>query len=392
MLLQHYNERTERAIAAFKGTFREGSAERNLIEFILTAGLAASRDRWQQMAAVEPRTGQNPGEAARHDIGEDDDSDAARPASSIWIQKKLSALVDGTRAAQLAEKCEAADMIEDALRLADLRDKHQEHSWMWALNPATGPVLPQEDWLRAMRLRLGCTQLSSEVLCASCGRRVLDKPAYHALCCARGESTRGHNRVRNVMHAGFSASDPGAVMEVMGLIPSEPDLRPADVLTVAAKPNVTSAIDVGITAPHASGAGDDCVESMRSQKIRRYAPYLPELQAQGIEYSPATFSAYGRRHPCVTQMVTLAAREAARRKGLGSHNAMLRRWYRSLACEVWRRASRMILACMPKEPRHASFLVEGEVEDGVVLDDADEDDEPEQRAEADDDLESEIEE
>ena len=108
----------------FKGLFREGSAERNLIEFISTECLAAPRDRWQQMAAVEPRLGQNPVEAARHSIGEDDDSEAAPPASSIGIQKKLSALVDGARAAQLAERFDAADMIEDALRVADLRDKH----------------------------------------------------------------------------------------------------------------------------------------------------------------------------------------------------------------------------------------------------------------------------
>ena len=51
----------------------------------------------------------------------------------------------------------------------------------------------------------------------------------------------------------------------------------------------------------------------------------------------------------------------------------------------------MILASMHKEPPHASFLAEGEVEDGVVLDDADEDAESEQRAEADDDLETEME-
>ena len=50
----------------------------------------------------------------------------------------------------------------------------------------------------------------------------------------------------------------------------------------------------------------------------------------------------------------------------------------------------MILACVPEEPPHASFLVEGKVEDGVVLDDADEDAEPEQRVEVDDDLENEM--
>ena len=107
-------------------------------------------------------------------------------------------------------------------------------------------------------------------------------------------------------------------------------------------------------------------QSMLEAKTEKYSPYMAELELQGIEYAPATLSAYGRCHPCVTQMLTQAAREAARRKGHGRHAAMLRRWYRSLACEIWRRASRMVLACMPREPRQTTFLLDGEVEDGEV--------------------------
>jgi hypothetical protein len=175
-----------------------------------------------------------------------------------------------------------------------------------------------------------------------------------------------------VLHAGFAASDAGARVEVQGLIPSHPDLRPADVLTTADKPNVTVAVDVGIAAPHAAGTGVDCTESMREQKLRKYGPYLQELEVQGIEYAPATFSAFGRRHPSVTQMLTQAAREAARRRGLGDHSAVLRKWHRSTASEIRRRASRMVLACMPPEPRQTTFILDGELEEGVVLaDDAD---------------------
>lgn len=150
------------------------------------------------------------------------------------------------------------------------------------------------------------------------------------------------------MHAGFAAADAGAAVEVLGLIPSQPDLRPAEVLMSAAQPNVTTAVDVGVAAPHASCAVDDCTESMRQAKLTKYRQYLLELERQGIQYSPATFSANGRRHPCVIQMMTQATREAARPRGLGSHTALLRRWHRSVAFELWRRASRMVLACMPR--------------------------------------------
>ena len=207
------------------------------------------------------------------------------------------------------------------------------------------------------------------MLCASCGERILDKVAYHALCCARGESTRGHNRVRDVMHGGFAAADAGANIEVLGLIPSHPDLRPADVLTSAAHPNKTTAVDIGIRAPHAAGAGVDCTESYRQEKLTKYRPFFDELERQGIAYAPATFSAYGRRHPCVSDMMTLAAREAARRRGIGNHSALLRRWQRSAVAEVWRRASRMVLACLPRESQHAEFVLGGEADGGVVLED-----------------------
>ena len=166
--------------------------------------------------------------------------------------------------------------------------------------------------------------------------------------------------MRDTLHAGFAASDPGAAIEVQGLIASQPDLRPADILTTAAREHGTTAVDVGICAPHASGAGEDCVETMRSHKLENYASVLSELEAQNIQYVPATISCYGRRHPSVTQILIQAAREAARRKGLGSHNGFLRRWYRLIAADVWRRAARMIAACAPKEPRETELLAEGE--------------------------------
>ena len=126
-------------------------------------------------------------------------------------------------------------------------------------------MLPESEWQCAVRLRLGCPQLSNETLRSSCGKRVLDQQCYHALCCAKGESTKGHNSFRDSFHAGFLAGDPGAATEVLGLVPSLPHLRPADILTTATRSHGSMAVDVGICAPHSSGAGDNCVESMRVQ-------------------------------------------------------------------------------------------------------------------------------
>ena len=140
----------------------------------------------------------------------------------------------------------------------------------WALNPVTEPVWAQEDCLKAVRLRLASHQVSSEILCASCGERVFNQHAYHAWCCAQGESINGHNRVRDSLYAGIAASDPRAAMEVQGLITLQSDLRPADIdiLTTAVRPHGMTAVDVGSFAPHAYGAEDNCVEACALPSLR----------------------------------------------------------------------------------------------------------------------------
>ena len=95
----------------------------------------------------------------------------------------------------------------------------------------------------------------------------------HASCCATGEATRGHNAVREELHKSAKAADSSAVTEPLGLIPSAPTLRPADVFTSAAISGRLSALDVGICSPEAAAAGDDCTESMRQRKLNDYAAY-----------------------------------------------------------------------------------------------------------------------
>ena len=106
-------------------------------------------------------------------------------------------------------------------------------------------------------------------------------------------------------------------------------------------------------------AGVDCVESMRIQKSDHYGALLRELEAQNIQYLLATISCYGRRHPSVTQILIQASHAAARRRGVGSHAAIYRRWCKIIASKVWQRAARMIIACMPKESMETELLLEG---------------------------------
>ena len=243
---------------------------------------------------------------------------------------------------------------DDIRRIEDLRDPHQEHTWLYALNPATEPVMPAQDWVRAMRIRLGCDHMGAEMVCAACGTHVLDRQAYHALCYANGESTRGHNRVRNELLTGFSAADPTSAAEVEGLVPSQPRLRPADILTGAAHPTLGVAVDVMVKAPNAGGAGQDCTETGKREKMERYGPVLHELRDQGIIYKPAVFSAYGRCHPDVTDMMTEAARRVARHRGFADWKPLFTRWRRQVAVQVWRRAAAMVTRCLTRDDREAA--------------------------------------
>ena len=69
---------------------------------------------------------------------------------------------------------------------------------------------------------------------------------------------------------------------------------------------------------------------------------------------------YGRRRPDTSKMMTLAARRAARYRGLPDHRRLLARWNRTISAEIWRRGAKMILACLPGDSNEAEHLLTGE--------------------------------
>ena len=130
-------------------------------------------------------------------------------------------------------------------------------------------------------------------------------------------------------------------------------------LTSATRAHGYMAVDVGICAPHSSGAGENCVETMRANKFDHYADMLDELERQNIQYLPATISCYGRRHPSVTQILVKASQVAARRRGVANHGTIFRRWSRTIAARTWQRAARMVQTCMPREPGDTELILDG---------------------------------
>jgi hypothetical protein len=280
------------------------------------------------------------------------------------LQHLLCGFADRARAAAQRAAHEAADRAADAVRMRELADPGVSHDWLWALNPVHGPCLRADEFLLALRARLGAPladPADGERPCACCSRP-LDAAGTHALACARAEATRGHYAVRDcVLHLAHLA-DPTAECEVPGLVASAPMLRPADVLTAAAFPGRLAALDVGVTSPHRPAAGDDACAAMHASKLAVYAPYSAELAASGVAYLPLVWSAYGRPHPEASAALELLARRAARRRGLRCHRPLLRRTLAAVGVALWRRLAAMQAACLPPlGPEESQLLFGGDL-------------------------------
>ena len=207
---------------------------------------------------------------------------------------------------------------------------------------------PDEDYVTCVRLRLGAPIIDDAIVCHRCGAAILDRSCSHALCCSLGEATKGHNRIRDDILRVVHIADSAAETEVQGLIPSAPSLRPADIFTEAAVPGCQAAMDIGITSPDSTGAGDDCCEAMYQEKMVKYQPHLPELTRLGIRYKPMVLSCYGRWHPDSRLTLEAIAKRAARKRGFLDHRLLLRRSLASVGVLVWRRAAAMVKSCLPR--------------------------------------------
>ena len=354
--IQAYDERTRAAYERLRDSLPAEVHED--LRIIAEDGASAAADRWQRLQEGRPMTdgpsfasqGRRPGTSLVLDAGEEDPEHPAQGGGRTGpsLQALFSALVDKCILEGLAQEMQSAEQFPDIRRIREIADPGCNHEWLWALSPQHGPTLQDDEFVEAVRLRLGAGGPEEPVPCRLCGG-VLDGAGSHALCCATGEATRGHNAVRRQLHGLARSADPAAEEEPLGLIPSHPTLRPADVFTSAASPGRLSALDVGVTSPEATGAGEDCTESMRLRKLNDYGRHLASLERQNIVYQPMVWSAFGRPHVATTKGIRAMARQAARRRGLVSAQLLQRRAEASISVEIWRRAAKMVFACWPRQ-------------------------------------------
>ena len=162
--------------------------------------------------------------------------------------------------------------MEDAKgrrRLLELMDKGVCHDWLWKVNPKDGSRLAEEDFVLALQARLGAELVEGgEVMCRLCGE-ALDATAAHSMCCARGESTKGHYAVVSALVDGIAVVDPSVRTEVRGLTASAE--RPADILTEVVIPGTRAALDVCVAAQDACAAGSDACTAAYRRKMTHHS-------------------------------------------------------------------------------------------------------------------------
>jgi len=372
LCMRVYDERTEAALARWLATVP--APDHAEVHSVLADAREQSGARWQSWcngAAASFVIGGADGEGAAAGGGLIADAGTADPehprsavrGGALQVQYLLTRILDRGVASGLAAQFEAQERWGDPERLSDLSHPEASHDWLWAVDPHKGRPLEADEFVMAARLRLGCGGPDDASLCSNCGVAMLGISGEHGLLCAKGESTRGHNCVRDELHSMAKSVDSCAEVEPEGLIPSHPRHRPADVLTSAFHGRL-AAVDVGVICPSAAGSGSDCVVTMEQRKRERLAPFRQEMEAGGVEYHPFAVSCWGRLHPSADQMLITLSKRLVRRDGSSTQRAILLRLRCRIATEIMRRAAKMILCCMPsgigvEEP--PAFQADGDI-------------------------------
>ena len=322
----------------------------------------AAEERWARTASGEhgPQTkapradldyaGEDEADSGRQSVAEDNDGGdgdtegTGRILSGPHLQKELSRLADCTRLrhleAALRNQCNWAQLA----RLRELRHPAVSHKWLWHLDSSRGSVLSQADYVLNVQKRLGASIYNGGECCRLCGEP-LDEELEHCEACAAAEATRGHYAVVRAMVEGLKVADPGVTTEPRGLTHTQ--ARPADILTTAAVPGRSAALDVCVTSANATAAAGDAPEAAFKRKLRHYRSIIPCLTRMGIVYRPLVWSADGRPHPAVTRTMRFAAERAASHGGGVRAGDLLGRWKHEVMIAILRRRAAMARSVRP---------------------------------------------
>ena len=88
--------------------------------------------------------------------------------------------------------------------MRELMHKEVSHKWLLHLDPQSGDVLAQTDFVSNVQKRLGNNILGGDIVCRLCGSH-LDPQVDHAEICCTAEATRGHYAVVRALVQGLGS-------------------------------------------------------------------------------------------------------------------------------------------------------------------------------------------
>ena len=352
VLESEFDARLDAAMSALSSTVPAETAE-TIRSFVAQCQEHAELE-WRDLgtdAAISAgggHSGRRPGHNLVNQMWDADSEMISESATSLDAghpQRGISHIVDEHCMDALTERFQSNSQPQHVARLRDIRHPNQCHDWLWALGARKQAALPAEEFVVAVRLRLGASVIDDVTTCSYCHDHLIDSSGLCALQCAGSCATRGHTAVKDAVMELAVQADPAAEAEPAGLVAHRPGLRPADVLCAGSSRGQLCALDVGVTMPLPADGDTDAAQRYKDLKLRKYRNYADAMRAQGITYTPIIWTSWGRAHDDVIQHLRSLAARAARRRGLVSHKDILREAQFNIALELQARAARMVLAC-----------------------------------------------
>jgi hypothetical protein len=221
VVMDAYDTRTQQAVLRLIGELpsEEGTS---ICDEVSQAVQDADRER---AALFEDHDGA--GSASRGDtqgrsqmagngiVPQDEEEDAEHPAHaarnfSRHMQKVLQRHVDTHKKNELLEQHREAQQQDSLDRINNLSHPETDHDWLWALNRNRSPVVDAEEYVEAVRARLGCAGLADRMPCGRCGAVFSIGNGSHASCCSLAEATRGHHCISRFVFDQVKTCDPAA--------------------------------------------------------------------------------------------------------------------------------------------------------------------------------------
>ena len=376
LIVDHYAARTGEIKDNFLGGLSSSDAAKAL-DFLNRVADAA-QDRWASQCSGTLKAGSKAprvdtesleeGEAkiseeiraAQNDGREDEErvdfGEQGSRFNTAHVQRELCLLTDRAELGRVLADLAAQGRWPQIRRIRGLMHKETSHDWLWKINHVEGSVLAEPDFIINLQKRLGASIIECEACCRRCGAP-LDAELCHSEVCATAAATRGHYAVVHALADGLRLADPSLTTEAPGLTLTS--LRPADILTTAALPGRSAALDVMVTSPENCAAGDDARTAAFRGKLRKYARILEELRQAGIAFRPMIWTSDGVPHPAVVRSLQVAADKASRRMGADAKSGLLKRWKHEITIAILRRRAAMVRECLPRLGARELRILEG---------------------------------